>query len=155
MDWDAAVSAAYLRGLGQTQKDSAECAGIGIRTLQTWEHSPWWKEVQAEAHSRWLNGIVGKTKKAINDALDPHTQATNPFTGELVVDDDGKPVKVGNDPRIRTDAAKYVADRMIAELAPPKQRIAHTAQVNPVDLAKLSDEELAQYHALMEKASDV
>lgn len=153
-DWDKAISAAYLRSLGQTQSVAAETAGVCERTVAAWEHSPWWPEAQKEAHDRWLSGIVEKTKVAISDALDPQTDAVHPLTGEVLMDGDGKPIKQKNDPRVRTDAAKYVADRMIAELAPPKQRVAHTASVDSTDLSKLTDEELEQYQALMKKAAE-
>lgn len=154
MDWDKAISVALLRSLGQTQDAAAEGAGVSERTVCAWEKSAWWPDAQAEAHQRWLSGAVEKAKIAIYDAMEPASGVMiNPITGERMLDAEGEPLKAPNDPRVRSDMSRYVADRLISELAPPKQRITHTAHVSPVDLAKLSDEELEIYHSLMEKAA--
>ena len=94
-DWDKAVSAAYLRLTGLTQKQAAKSAGIGFRTLQRWEVSPWWPDACHEASDRWLKGLVEVSQRTLYGAID------------------------GGDANL----AFKVTERRIPELAPP--RIAH------------------------------
>jgi len=96
-DWDKAVSAAYLRLLGQIQETVADSVGISPRTLHSWEHSSWWVTATAEAQGRWLSGLEAKARlKLLEDmdanlalkiaerrfpALAPPTQRTDLTTG--------------------------------------------------------------------------
>lgn len=93
-DWEKALSVAYLRCLGQTQKVAAEAAGVGERTIQAWEASSWWHTAVAEANARWLAGVAEKAKRALAISLD------------------------AND----AQSARWVLERMLPELSPPKQR---------------------------------
>lgn len=111
---DKAVSAAYLRLLGHTQEESAESVGVGVRTLIRWEQCSWWPQVEAEATSRWLAGLRGKTMAALTDLVGEREPAT----------------------------VRFVAERQIKELAPPLQRIRQSGVVGSYDPAELTDAQL-------------
>ena len=64
-DWDKAIAAAYLRLIGWTQKESAEGAGVGERTLKRWEKSDWWPEASEEASGRWLKHLVEDSRISV------------------------------------------------------------------------------------------
>lgn len=98
MNWDKAISVAYLRCLGQPQSVTAEAVGVSERTIQAWEASPWWPDAVREAHGRWLSGVTEKAKRALAIALD------------------------SND----AQSARWVLERMLSDMAPPKQRTEHT-----------------------------
>ena len=45
----AARCAAALRMVGATQVEAADAAGVGLRTLQSWEVSDWWPDMMESA----------------------------------------------------------------------------------------------------------
>jgi hypothetical protein len=68
-DLDKALSAAYLRYLGMSQKEAASRVGIGERTLRRWEDCSWWAEVKAEAAERWLGGLMEDARAGLKDGV--------------------------------------------------------------------------------------
>lgn len=64
-DWDTAVSAAYIRVIGGTQKQAAAAAGCGERSIRDWENSDFWEAAKKEAADRWLNGVVAHSRKTL------------------------------------------------------------------------------------------
>lgn len=94
LDRDKAVSAGYLRILGESQERAATAAGVGERTLARWETCSWWPEILREAESRWLQGLVSKARHGL----------------ERGVQEDGR-------------LALSVLERRIPELAPPRQGV--------------------------------
>lgn len=95
-NWEIAVSCAYLRSIGASQKEAARAAGGSERQLREWEHSAWWPKAMEEAHKRWLSGIVCLTKKGLLSAL--------------------------NDAENYAQTARWLGERLITELLPPRQR---------------------------------
>lgn len=69
-DYDKALSVAYLRLLGATQETAAERAGVGIRTIRSWEYSDWWPDAIAEASRRWLQGLEAKARAKLEADMD-------------------------------------------------------------------------------------
>jgi hypothetical protein len=69
-NWDKCVSVAYLRLIGQTQEQAADSAGVGVRTVHTWEHCSWWADCQAEASRRWLVGLEAKARATLQEGMD-------------------------------------------------------------------------------------
>lgn len=100
-DWEKAVSVAYLRAIGHTQIEAAEGAGCGVRTLRDWEKSPWWRDAMAEARGRWLQGAEAFARRGILSALV----------------DQGEYAQM----------SRFVAERLIPEMKPPKRRSEHSA----------------------------
>jgi hypothetical protein len=94
-DWDKVVSAAYQRSLGATQAETAIIVGVTRRTIHEWEKGIFWSKALAEAQSRWMSGVVARTRKGILDAL--------------------------SDPKEYALMARFVAERAIDELKPPRQ----------------------------------
>ena len=118
--WDKAVSASYLRLLGGTQEGVAESVGIGVRTLIRWEKCSWWPQVEAEATSRWLAGLRGKAMGALDDLVDIREPAT----------------------------VRFVAERAIPEMAPPKIRQEVTGEDGgPIRFEELTKAELQERKA--------
>ena len=68
-NWDKAVSAAYLRLLGLSQKKAAKAAGIGERTLARYELSDWWPEACGEAVGRWMQQLEIECRSTIMAAV--------------------------------------------------------------------------------------
>lgn len=81
-----ALSAAYLRSIGLSQKQAAKLAGVGDRTLRTWEHCSWWPAIVAESHALWLSGIQFKTKKSLARLIDDQEPATVRFAAERLLE---------------------------------------------------------------------
>ena len=104
-DWDKAVSAAYLRLLGASQAVTAKEAGVGERTLRTWETCGWWVNAEAEARSRWLRGGDAAAMRGIQKGLKSDS--------EYAV------------------MSRWWADRRIEELKPPNLQV--DATVGGVD----------------------
>lgn len=116
-DWEKAVSVAYLRSVGLTQKQAAEGAGCSERTIREWEVSEWWGDAVDEATDRWLAGLRTKARVRLSQALD---------SGEATASD-----------------ALKVLERMEPALN-PKQRIEHSGPDGlPIDIRGLSDDERA------------
>jgi hypothetical protein len=102
-DWEIAVSCAYLRLTGASQKEAAAAAGGSDRQLREWEKCSWWADAEREAQQRWLRGIDSRARVALERALDnPDESATT---------------------------ARWWADRRVSELAPPKVRQEHDVSV--------------------------
>ncbi len=95
-NWDKAVSVAYLRMLGASQEVSSKEAGCAQRSVVDWERCSWWKDAQAEARDRWMQGGDSLAMRAIYKGL------ANP-------DDSAQ-------------MSRWWADRRIPELAPPRVR---------------------------------
>lgn len=68
-DWDKAISAAYFRALGASQKVAAEAAGVGERTLRAWESSSWWPEAKREAVARWHVKLTAASRRGLLKAV--------------------------------------------------------------------------------------
>ncbi len=99
-DWDKAVSTAYLRILGASQKVAGEGSGISARQIRKWEASDWWPEAEAEARSRWLrHGDAATMRTLLNSVRD----------GDATT-------------------ARWWAERTFDEFAPPSQRHVHTGK---------------------------
>ena len=133
-DWEKVVSVAYLRATGDTQKEAAAKAGCSERTVRVWEHSPFWPKAQFEANRRWLQGVEAFARRGIMSALV----------------DNGEYAQM----------ARWVAERTIPEMIPPKQRRELSGPdggpiptENPLDLSLLTDEELADLKRITAKAS--
>lgn|GEM_PF-3027195 len=92
--WDKAVSAAYLRLLGNSQEASARSAGISPRSLVSWETCSWWPQAKQEAKERWLNDLVAKARVSIEAG-------------------------VQDDPNL----ALKILERLDLDLRPPKERM--------------------------------
>jgi hypothetical protein len=120
MDREKALSAAYLRLTGCTQAEAASAAGVGERTLRTWETCSWWGEIKAEASGRWLDGLRTKTRKAIERLIDGLEPAT----------------------------VRFAAERIMDEFQPPKQRAElsgpNGGPIQTEDVGQLSDSELQE-----------
>lgn len=103
---------AYWIGLGATVRRAAEAAGISERTARSWRTCSWWPDVVAEAHSRWLGELRQETKSSLVDL-----------------------VKMREAPTVR-----FAAERLIPELAPPKQQVHLEVDLNVKDLReRISD----------------
>ena len=114
-DWDKAVSVAYLRLLGLSQKKAAKGAGIGERTLARWELSEWWPDACAEAVDRWMQQLEIECRSTIMAA-----------------------VKAGD-----VQTAVKMLERIDKRLAPPRYShgIEHSGRID-TSVRDLSDEEL-------------
>jgi len=99
-DRDKAIAVAMLILRGESQGSAAEAAGVGKRTVERWVHCSWWPDITAEVADRYLSGLHDKAIAAIDRALTDR----NEYAG----------------------MAKYVADRMVKKLRPPKQRAEHS-----------------------------
>jgi hypothetical protein len=113
---ETAISVAYLRTTGSTQEEAANAAGVDRRTVQRWEHSSWWPDVQREATDRWLAGAVGKARRALLRALE---------------DADGA-------------LALRVLERVVPELAPARQRVEVGGSVAKLNFDAMTDEQLSR-----------
>lgn len=110
-DWDNVLSASYLRLLGATQEQAAKAVGCDRRTIQIWEASAFWPQATQEATTRWLDGLRGRAM-------------------------DGLHASVKRDGRL----ALSVLERMMSELAPPKQQVHLEVDLNVKDLReRISD----------------
>ena len=92
VNWDKAVSVAYLRLLGVTQEKSAQQAGCSKRSIVSWEASKWWPDAMNEARQRWLQGGDQAAMRGLLNNL------------------------VREEPQ----TCRWWADRRIPELSPPK-----------------------------------
>lgn len=100
-DWDKAVSAAYLRLIGQSQKDAATGAGVGQRSLRRWETCSWWEDARDEARDRWLNDLVAESRATLF---------------RVVQEGDGL-------------RAMQILERMDPKMAPPAQKLQHSGRI--------------------------
>jgi hypothetical protein len=99
--WDKRVSAAYLRILGATQKETAKGVGRSLRTIQVWEaDQETWQEARTEARDRWLNDVHDASRSTVL-----------------------RSVREGN-----ADIGFRILERLEDRLAPPKQRLEHTGK---------------------------
>ena len=96
-NWEKAISVAYLRLLGATQEVSAKQAGVGERTLRTWEGCSWWADAIAEARQRWLRGGDAAAMRGLSKALASETEYAA--------------------------TARWWAERRMPELKPPKLQV--------------------------------
>jgi len=114
-NWDKAVSVAYLRLLGLSQKNAAKGAGIGERTLARWELSEWWPDACAEAVDRWMQQLEIECRSTIMAAVKSGDVAT----------------------------AVKMLERIDKRLAPPRQQLGvqHSGDLRR-SVRDLSDEEL-------------
>ena len=116
-NWDKAVSVAYLRLLGLSQKKAAKGAGIGERTLARWELSEWWPLACAEAVDRWMQQVEIEARSTVMQAVKEGDVAT----------------------------AWKVLERINRRLAPPRQLhgVEHSGDVTR-SVREMSDEELLE-----------
>ena len=116
-NWDKAVSVAYLRLLGLSQKKAARGAGIGERTLARYELSEWWPEACREAVDRWMQQIEIECRSTVMAAV---------MAGDV------------------TTALK-ILERIDRRLAPPRQShdIEHSGGI-ATSVRAMSDEELRE-----------
>ncbi len=116
-NWDKAVSVAYLRLLGLSQKRAAKGAGIGERTLARWELSDWWPEACGEAVDRWMQQLAIECRTTIMAAVK---------AGDVVT-------------------AVKMLERIDKRLAPPRQShgIEHSGDLTR-SVPDMSDEELLE-----------
>ncbi len=114
-NWDKAVSVAYLRLLGLSQKKAAKGAGIGERTLARYELSEWWPEACREAVDRWMQQLAIECRTTIMAAVKSGDVAT----------------------------AVKMLERIDKRLAPPRQQLGvqHSGDLRR-SVRDLSDEEL-------------
>lgn len=107
--WDKMVSAAYLRILGRTQKETAESVGRSERTIRDWESldKDRWNEARREAESRWLQDATDASRRSVLRGVE-----RNPDMGFRFLE--------------RVDPA----------LAPPKQKLEHSGEDGgPIEVA--------------------
>lgn len=64
-DWETALSVAFLRESGSTQREAAKIAGVSARTVERWEASGWWPDAVAQAGRRWLPGVIHRARRAL------------------------------------------------------------------------------------------
>lgn len=109
--WEKAVMAAYLLATDHTQAEAAELAGIAPRSLWDWMHSDWWGQAKQEGIERWNSEIIALARVGIKSGLRDSDESAA--------------------------MSKYVADRMIPELAPPKVRqevsVSHEGWLDELD----------------------
>lgn len=124
-DWDKAVSAAYLRMIGQSQIESAEGAGVGRRTLQDWEKCSWWEAARAEARGRWLQGLVDRSRATVYRAADSDVALAERVLERM--DADFKPIAQEINVRGILGIVQALPPNEVARLAalPPEERKAH------------------------------
>lgn len=64
--WDKVVSAAYLRIIGHTQKQTAKGVGRAVRTIQLWEsNAELWAAAREEARERWLQATIDASRQSV------------------------------------------------------------------------------------------
>lgn len=98
--WGLWVNAAFVRSLPKgTQEIAAKAAGIGLRTLQRWEQSPWWAEALREAHDRWLGELDKEARESLLEGIKREREG-----GE------------------KPELAQWVAERRFPELGPPSRK---------------------------------
>jgi hypothetical protein len=95
-DWDICVAAAYLRLIGLSQEKAAEGAGCGERSIQDWEKCSWWDKAVQEAKGRWLRKVEYLAMMGIAEGL------------------------LSKDGGVKGTMSRYVADRMVPEMKPPR-----------------------------------
>ena len=86
-----AVSAAYIRALGATQKEAASALGVSDRTIRAWESDGEWEGIKREAHDKFLKELAAKTRRALLESLD--------------------------DPQSRAATARFLAPRVLPEFS--------------------------------------
>ena len=116
-NWDKAVSVAYLRLLGLSQKKAARGAGIGERTLARGELSDWWPDACHEAVDRWMQQVEIEARSTVMQAIKE---------GDVVT-------------------AMKVLERLDKRLAPPRQQLGvqHSGEIT-TPVREMSDEELLE-----------
>ena len=117
-NWEKIVMAAYMLALGATHAEAAKTAGCSSRAIRDWNKKEWWEDAKREGVERWQSEIVALTRKGIKQAL--------------------------KDPDEYAATSKYVADRMISELAPPKIRqdvnVSHEGWLDELDKPETSED---------------
>ncbi len=115
--WDKAVSVAYLRLLGLSQKKAAKGVGIGERTLARWELSEWWPTACREAVDRWMQQLEIEARSTVMQVVKEGDVAT----------------------------AWKVLERIDKRLAPPRQShgVEHSGEMT-TSVRTMGDEELIE-----------
>lgn len=98
-DWEKAVAVAWCFVLGRLAKDAAAATGVSESTIRNWLKSPWWPEAYAEARAKVPIHLEQRSLGVISDGLDLRDLTT----------------------------ARWVAERVVPELAPPTVRTDHTS----------------------------
>lgn len=124
LDWDKAVSAAYFRALGASQKVAARAAGCGERSIRDWESCSWWPDAVREAHERWRTNLGAEARRSLLRAvqrdgdlalkalerLDPRMSAKELTVGR-VQEMLGETVRI-----LREELPPELADRVLARI---------------------------------------
>jgi len=100
--WETAVRSAYFILMGYTVVDAAKSAGIGHKTVHIWMKADWWQDAKDDARDRYLGTVEAETRAAILRGL--------------------------QDPKEYAAMARWVAERLIPEFAPPKVKAAAVEQ---------------------------
>lgn len=115
------MSVAHLRATDHTQEEAASLAGVGKRTLERWEQSPWWTQAVAEALVRWRSGLLAKSRRSLEAGI-------------------------AKDP----DLALKIVERLDPELRPPKVHQVNE-DLPPIDYSLLTLDELDRLEAGVSK----
>ena len=67
---EKALSACLFRLLGATQREAAESARVGERTLRQWEKCSWWIALEDEARARWCRGLAAKARVTLEKGIE-------------------------------------------------------------------------------------
>lgn len=115
-DEDKAIAVAWCFVLGCTQAEASRRTEVPEPTISRWRNSEWWPEKMAEARKLVPSHFAAKALNALDKGLDENDQTT----------------------------ARYVADRVVEEMAPPALRaeLGGTLDINitkdDVDTARAS-----------------
>lgn len=93
-DWEAVIACAWARVIGMSPAKSAEVGDVSTTSLRNWMASDWWQEALEEARSMLPKKLGAMAIAALQTGLENADQTT----------------------------ARYIADRLIPELAPPTLR---------------------------------
>lgn len=108
---------AYLLASGSTQAAAAKATGMSQRSVERWVKCSWWGEAMHEATARWLPGLKSLAMSRLMRDLEKNPDSA--------------------------DRALRVLERLIPDLAPPRQRLEHTGEDGgPIETREVSDEEL-------------
>lgn len=104
-DWESVLSCAWARVIGLPPNRACEIGGVSVTTLRNWMDSDWWQDALDEARALLPKKLSALAIAALQSGLEANDQTT----------------------------ARYIADRLIPELAPPTLRTDVTSDGKPVE----------------------
>lgn len=66
---EKAIKVAAMMMAGSTQKEAAEAAGVGVRTVHRWCASDFWEGIQEEARTQYMSDLEAYCLRAVIDAV--------------------------------------------------------------------------------------